>query len=127
MMRAPVARAAVVLFGARARRDLYDLERVEKMAARWKETFSFMPILSDEAPDSDWTGRRGLVTDYISGKWVFRLDSCHAYLSGPPAMIDAALAVLVRAGIPHAHIHYDKFLDARELDSRANTSAPTLN
>jgi len=27
-------------------------------------------------------------------------------------MIDAALAVLARAGIPHARIHYDKFTDA---------------
>ncbi len=32
-----------------------------------------------------------------------------AYLCGPPPMVDAAIALLERKGVPESRIHYDKF------------------
>lgn len=108
-------RDVTFLFGARAQRDLYQLDAIKKIAEQWKGKFTFMPILSDEPADSDWQGSRGLVTEYLVSSQVANLSLCHAYLCGPPRMIDAAMVQLFEAGIPESHIHYDKFLDASSL------------
>lgn len=115
---AGVARDAVFLFGARTQRDLYDLEAMAAIGGRWHGRFRFVPVLSEEPAASDWAGARGLVTELIDGQQVPDLAARHAYLCGPPRMIDAALAVLARAGVPDLHIHYDKFLDASSLAPR---------
>lgn len=113
--RAGVKRDAVFLFGARTQQDLYQVEAIEAIAGRWAAGFRFLPVLSHEPPDSDWTGARGLVTECLAAPHVPDLAACHAYLCGPPPMIDAALAVLAAAGVADGHIHYDKFLDASNL------------
>lgn len=114
-LEAGTKRAVTLLFGARTQRDLYALEAIAELQQRWPAAFAFHPVLSEEPPDSTWHGLRGLVTEHLHTECVPELAACHAYLCGPPAMIDAALARLSQAGIPHAHLHYDKFLDARDL------------
>jgi len=113
---AGVARDAVFLFGARTQGDLYKLDLIEAIASRWAATFRFVPVLSHEPPDSGWTGARGFVTEYLAAPHVPDMADRHAYLCGPPPMIDAALAVLAAAGVADGHVHYDKFLDASSLD-----------
>ena len=110
-----VQRDAVLLFGARAQRDLYCVDAVDAIAARWRGAFRFVPILSEEPIASSWQGARGLVTDPIQPAQIPALSAHHAYLCGPPAMIDAAIEILVAVGLPLEHIHYDKFLDASSL------------
>ena len=110
-------RDALFLFGARAQRDLYQVEAIQRIAAQWKGNFKFVPVLSDEPADSGWQGSRGLVTEYLVPAHVPELGARHAYLCGPPRMIDAAMTQLYAAGIPEAHIHYDKFLDASSLQA----------
>lgn len=117
-VRSGVNRDAVFLFGARSQRDLYDVERMTDIGARWHGSFRFVPVLNEEPTGSDWTGARGLVTDLVTDAHVPDLARRHAYLCGPPRMIDAALAVLARAGVPDRHVHYDKFLDASSLAAR---------
>lgn len=108
-------RDVMFLFGARAQRDLYQLDAINKIAAQWKGNFKFMPILSDEPADSGWQGSRGLVTEYLVPAHIPELGARHAYLCGPPRMIDAAMIQLYAAGIVEDNIHYDKFLDAGSL------------
>jgi NAD(P)H-flavin reductase len=110
--RAQVRRDAVMLFGARTQHDLYKLDEIAALSARWAGSFQFLPVLSHEPADSDWSGARGLVTDFLEPRYVPDIASRHAYLCGPPGMIDAAIGVLSAAGVSAAHIHYDKFLDA---------------
>lgn len=112
---AGVARDAVFLFGARTQGDLYKLDVIEAIASRWAAAFRFLPVLSHEPPGSGWTGARGLVTEFLTAPHVADMASCHAYLCGPPPMIDAALSVLAAAGVADGHIHYDKFLDASSV------------
>ena len=64
---------------------------------------------------SGWSRVERLVTEYLTSEHVNQLGACHAYLCGPPRMIDSAMTQLYDAGIPEAHIHYDKFLDASSL------------
>lgn len=110
-----VSRNIVLLFGARQQRDLYGTDAINAIAARWPAEFRYTPVLSDEPEGSDWHGATGLVTGQITPELVPHLAQRHAYLCGPPAMIDAAIACLTGAGVSAANIHYDKFLDASNL------------
>lgn len=97
-----------LLFGARSQADLYGERWLTAMAARWRAPFSWWPVLSEEPPESDWTGRRGLVTDHIEAALEGTTD-IHAYLAGPPPMVDAGLAALAQAGVAPESVRFDRF------------------
>ncbi len=101
------------LFGARTQRDLYCLNEINKIASSWNEPFHFVPVLSEEPLDNDWTGSRGLVTEYILDQSGIQVSSSNAYLCGPPGMIDAAINKLNECGVVTDQIFFDKFLDRR--------------
>ncbi len=107
-------RSVVFLFGARTQKDLYCLETIDKIAAQWQGEFKFVPVLSEEPEDSNWTGARGFVTtamDAYCGK------DHQLYMCGPPPMIDAAIAEAKKIGIDDSQIFFDKFLDRSNLNS----------
>lgn len=108
-----IERSVTLLFGARTQADLYGLPAINVLAARWPASFAFHPVLSAEPKESDWTGRRGFVTDHLP-KIVPNLAEHDAYLCGPPAMLDAALAHM-QDMLPPDRIHFDKFLDQSSL------------
>jgi NAD(P)H-flavin reductase len=101
-------------YGARTREHLYGVDQVERLAAVWPASFRFVPVLSEEPTTSGWTGLRGLVTEALAADPI-DARACDAYLCGPPAMIDAAVARLAELGTPAESIHADRFLDARHL------------
>ena len=106
-----VTRDALLLFGGRAERDLYCLDRIDDIARRWPGRFEFRPVLSEQLA----LGRRfGLVTDEVPEAiaWLGGSTRLQGYLCGPPGMIDAGVAALVAAGVGLGEIHYDKFTDA---------------
>ena len=109
-------RDCVYLFGARSQGDLFCVEDMERIKASWhpEHSFGFIPVLSEEPADSDWQGRRGMVHEFLQ-KEVPALGDSHAYMAGPPPMLDAANEVLREAGVPTDHIHSDKFLDKSHL------------
>lgn len=106
-----VERDAILLFGGRAERDLYCLDQIAGIGARWRGRFSFWPVLSDEQADGV---RFGLVTGEIPAALaeLGGAGGVQAYLCGPPGMIDAGVAALAAEGIDLSNIHYDKFTDA---------------
>jgi CDP-4-dehydro-6-deoxyglucose reductase len=110
------ARDATFLFGARTRDDLYCINEMEALAARWhpEHRMQFLPVLSEEPQDSAWTGARGLVTQHIAEREI-DWPRAQAYLCGPPGMIDAAIDVLHRCGVSKDAVHFDKFLDASTM------------
>lgn len=71
----------------------------------------FLPVLPEEPEDSDWTGARGFVTDFIKSIDEFKFADAQAYLCGPPPMIDAAIPILTGAGVRGRDIYFDKFTD----------------
>jgi p-cymene monooxygenase electron transfer component len=115
-----VARDVVLLFGGRGERDLYCLDEIAVIAARWKGKFLFRPALSDEQVEGM---RHGLVTQGIADAIAELGGSAglQAYMCGPPAMIDAAVAVLTDQGVTLDAIHYDKFTDASTSTRREST------
>jgi CDP-4-dehydro-6-deoxyglucose reductase len=102
------------LFGARTQKDLYCLEEMRAHKDRANGQFEFVPVLSEEPEDSDWQGRRGLVTEFVS-EMMPDVQACQAYLCGPPPMVDAAIATLGEQGLGEESIFYDKFLDASHM------------
>ena len=103
---AGVTRPATLLFGARTESDLYALDEISNLARHWRGTFRFIPVVSAAAADSHWNGERGLVTEKIHAAIE---AGTHAYLCGPPAMIDSAVALLRRHGVARENIHADRF------------------
>lgn len=124
------SRPTTLLFGARTERDLYAMDEVAAIARQWCGTFQFVPVLSEAADDSTWAGARGLVTDMIPRLLA---PGSHAYLCGPPAMIDAAAALLHTRGVPRESIHCDRFTTQHEaltvnaISVEESPSKPTIN
>ena len=70
-------------------------------------SFRYVPALSE--PDAaDWDGETGLITDVLKRREE-SLTGAHAYVCGPPPMVEAAMPVLEALGVEHRRIYYDKF------------------
>jgi len=111
-----VTRPISLLFGARSQQDLYALAVIQKLATAWPAQFEFVPVLSDEPDGSDWSGARGFVTAHMG---EYMTPDCHAYLCGPPPMIDSAQALLLENGVARTHIHADRFTTQHDLPAMA--------
>lgn len=94
-------------FGARSLKDLFLVDEMRELE-RKMPSFTFIPALSDPAPEDDWKGDVGLITDIVAG-YVKDGSGSEAYLCGSPGMIDACVKVLTAAGVPEERIYYDKF------------------
>lgn len=116
-------RPAILLFGAQTQSDLYALDQIQAIKDQWPVSFEFFPVLSREDEGSSWQGARGNVTDVIP---KLNLIGSEAYLCGPPAMIDAAEALLIAGGIDRKCIHADRFTTAADA-AKADASAELVN
>ena len=101
-------RPATFYYGARTQADLFALEEIERLGGELPD-FSFVPALSEAEDDGDWDGEAGLITDVVDRLEGDDLADVDAYLCGPPPMVDAAIALLERRGVPEAHIYFDRF------------------
>jgi NAD(P)H-flavin reductase/ferredoxin len=111
-----VKRPVTLLFGARKQADLYALETIERIAERWSASFCFIPALSDETGNSSWHGQRGMVAGLIPEMLT---PGAHAYLCGPPPMVDGAVELLTQRGVPRNHIHTDRFTTGHDASVTA--------
>jgi propane monooxygenase reductase subunit len=101
-------RPATFYYGARTRDDLFVLEEIERLGSLLSG-FTFVPALSDAEDGGDWEGEAGLITDVVDRLEDDDLADVDAYLCGPPPMVDAAIALLERRGVPESHIYFDRF------------------
>jgi len=107
MAEAGVERPATYYYGARTSTDLFHLDELAELGSRLSG-FSFVPALSEAGDGDGWAGESGLITDVVE-RLEDDLAEVDAYLCGPPPMVDAAIAMLEAAGVPEAHIYFDKF------------------
>lgn len=93
-------------WGARTKTDLY----MDELPAKWSEEhelIEYTPVLSE--PDAGWSGRAGLVHEALLADYP-DLAGHDVYMSGPPAMIDAARhAFIEHHGLPEDRLFYDSF------------------
>jgi propane monooxygenase reductase subunit len=102
-----LSRKAVYYYGARGRRDLCFEEELRALETTLPD-FRFVPALSEPGPDDGWDGETGLITDVVQ-RHESGLARAHAYVCGPPPMVEAATALLSRLGVPDKRVYYDKF------------------
>ncbi len=98
--------------GVRARRDLY----MDALARGWAEEHAhieYTPVLSEPGAEDGWSGRTGLVHRAVLEDHP-SLAAHAAYLSGPPAMVDAAREAFVAHGIDPTRVYSDAFDYAHE-------------
>jgi propane monooxygenase reductase subunit len=105
-------RAVTFFYGARAKRDLFHLGELFDLV-KILPSFRFAPALSEPAAGDAWEGAAGLITEVVAREMPDAYGM-EAYLCGPSAMIDAAIAVLARLGVSEHDIHYDKFVTKAE-------------
>jgi propane monooxygenase reductase subunit len=102
-----IDRKGVFYYGARTRSDLCFTEEIEGLKAKLPD-FQFVPALSEPKDGEDWDGEVGFITDVLK-RYETDLKRSHAYLCGPPPMVEAAMPLLALLGVPEKHIYYDKF------------------
>jgi propane monooxygenase reductase component len=102
-----IDRRAVFYYGARTAEDLCFVEEIQALGEKLPG-FRFVPALSEPAEGAGWAGEVGFITDVLKRHEV-DLKRAHAYLCGPPPMVDAAMPLLALLGTPEKHIYYDKF------------------
>jgi propane monooxygenase reductase subunit len=109
-----IERKATYYYGARGRRDLC-FEQELRALEQALPNFRYVPALSEPAPDDDWDGETGLITDVVK-RHEQNLKGAHAYVCGPPPMVEAAMPLLGTLGVEEKRIYYDKFTTTGEPD-----------
>jgi propane monooxygenase reductase component len=102
-----IQRQATYYYGARGRLDLCfedELRGLEDLLPN----FRYLPALSEPADDDSWHGEVGLITDVVR-RHEDDLSGVHAYVCGPPPMVEAAMPMLAALGVAEKRIYYDKF------------------
>ena len=98
-------------FGVRAQRDVYGEAELRAWEAR-HPNLKVQIVLSEASPEAITDHHRtGLVTDAVRADFD-DLTGFHAYLAGPPAMVDAATELLREKGVAARDMHADAFYSA---------------
>jgi propane monooxygenase reductase subunit len=119
MAKDDIKRPAVFYYGARTEADLFHREELEALTGTLPD-FKFIPALSESDPATAWNGETGFVTD-VCDRLEVDLSEVDAYVCGPPPMVDAAIALLERRGVPEERIHFDKFTITAEAEGEGRT------
>ncbi|MFH0964394.1 MAG: FAD-binding oxidoreductase [Planctomycetota bacterium] len=107
MAQANSPRKVTLFFGVLELRDLFYRDVLLDIQKKLPN-LTFIPALSRKAPQDNWDGETGLITDVLS-RQVPGPSSAEAYLCGSPGMIDASIRVLHEKGITDDRIFFDKF------------------
>ena len=118
MAKDDIKRPAVFYYGARTEADLFHREELGALAEALPD-FKFVPALSESDPATAWNGETGFVTD-VCDRLEADLTEVDAYVCGPPPMVDAAIALLERRGVPEERIHFDKFTITAEAEGEGS-------
>jgi propane monooxygenase reductase component len=102
-----LSRKATFYYGARGRRDLCFEEELRALETTLP-AFRYVPALSEPGADDGWDGEAGMITDVVQ-RHETSLARVHAYVCGPPPMVEAAIPLLERLGVPEKRVYYDKF------------------
>jgi propane monooxygenase reductase subunit len=102
-----IQRAATFYYGARTRKDLCFEDELRELE-RTLPDFRYVPALSEPTDADGWDGETGFVTDVVK-RHETDLSGAHAYVCGPPPMVEAAMPILSGLGVEERRIYYDKF------------------
>ncbi|ODS00098.1 methane monooxygenase [Methyloceanibacter methanicus] len=99
--------ATKLFFGITFQHELFFLDELRQLEA---DMPNLSVHISVAKPDPDWEGEVGTAVDGLAKHLEDAQGSPDIYLCGPPAMIDAAIAAAVTAGVPKEQIYLERFL-----------------
>lgn len=102
-----------LIYGQRNRAELYYHDEFIALTAQYPN-FRYVPALSDEPAESDWTGFRGYAHEAASATYPEGFVGNQAYLCGPPLMIDASINALMQGRLFEDDIFFEKFISAAD-------------
>ncbi len=103
-----------LVHGVRTARDVFFRELFEELAVL-HPNFSYVPALSQ--PDGQpWQGETGFVHEVAERMTGGRFGGMKAYLCGPPAMIEAGVATLMKGRLFERDIFTERFLSAADAN-----------
>ncbi|HEY0716593.1 MAG TPA: 2Fe-2S iron-sulfur cluster binding domain-containing protein [Streptosporangiaceae bacterium] len=106
-------RRTTFFYGARGQRDLCFSDELRDLEQRLP-SFTYIPALSEPSDqDGVWDGETGLITDVVK-RHAGNLSGAHAYVCGPPPMVEAAVPLLTQLGVDEKRVYYDKFTTTGE-------------
>jgi len=105
-----IRRPMQLYWGVREAKDLYMRELVEGWQ-REHPNFSFVPVLSNVAPDDPWPGRRGWVHEALLADHP-DLTGYEVYACGSVQMVEAAVPAFIAQGLAEQFCFSDAFLPA---------------
>ena len=103
----------ILVYGQRTRDELYYHDEFLELAAQ-HPGFSYVPALSHEPQDSDWSGFRGFVHQAAQAHFGGDFRGHKAYLCGPPLMIDACITTLMQGRLFERDIYTEKFISSAD-------------
>jgi ferredoxin/flavodoxin---NADP+ reductase len=86
--------------------------------------FFYVPTVSRGAVDPDWTGEVGRVEDVLrkhADHLFSKFRGAAAYACGNPGMIDNAIEILERAGLPRQRVRTEKYYAESSLPAIASS------
>ena len=105
-------RKATFFYGARTKKDLCFEDELHELQEKLTD-FRYVPALSEPGDDDGWDGETGLITDVVK-RLASNLKGAHAYVCGPPPMVEAAIPLLSQLGVEEKRVYYDKFTTTGE-------------
>jgi CDP-4-dehydro-6-deoxyglucose reductase len=105
---AGIKRKMTLYWGIRSRRDLYMGELPEQWAKE-HTNFTFVPVLSEPAPEDNWQGRSGLVHEAILAD-LPDLSGYQVYACGNPTMVELGYKAFTTHGLPENEYYSDAFI-----------------
>ncbi len=102
-----------LVYGARNRDELYYHQDFLALAEK-HPNFTYLPALSDEPADSDWSGFRGYVNEAAREHFNNDFRGRKAYLCGPPIMIESCIRTLMQGRLFENDIYTEKFFSAAD-------------
>jgi CDP-4-dehydro-6-deoxyglucose reductase len=109
-----VTRPMVLYWGGRRPKDLYMNELALKWAAE-QPGFRYVPVISEAAPEDQWTGRTGFVHRAAMEDFP-DLSGHQVYACGVPIMVDSARRDFVQqCRLPEPEFYADSFTTQADL------------
>jgi Na+-transporting NADH:ubiquinone oxidoreductase subunit F len=105
------ARKVSYWYGARSRQEIFYRDFFEGLA-REHANFTFHLALSEPLPEDGWTSHTGNIHEVAAREYLRshpNIRSVEFYLCGPPALIQASLAMLETLGVAPDQIAFDEF------------------
>ncbi|WP_198971476.1 NADH:ubiquinone reductase (Na(+)-transporting) subunit F [Xylophilus sp. ASV27] len=107
------AEPITLVYGQRTREELY-YDAEFRALARQHAHFTYLPALSAEPEGSGWDGARGFVHEAAQAHFGGNFAGHKSYLCGPPPMVEACIATLMRGRLFERDIYTEKFLSAAD-------------